>query len=161
VTWRLFILVLLAGCGSVGDTPLWTPASAPIAVPKGASTETRLAAPPKAPRPTILRDKALSGARYDGPQDKPTAVSNTPLSRDERRSLGAARQSLNSSIERLERRARFGDETSADARRLRNLKARRQDVVRRLRGGLAEKFSFNLASNGHEGENKGDFISGN
>jgi len=132
---RLFILVLLAGCGSVDDTPLWTPASAPISVPTLAAPERTLPAPPKAPRPTVLRDKALPGARYDGPQNKPTAVSNRRLSRSERRGLSAVRQSLNASIEELQRRVRFRGETSADARRLRTLKARRLDVLRRLRGG--------------------------
>ena len=110
---RLFILVLLAGCGSVDDTLLWTPASAPISVPTLVAPEWNLPTPPKATRPTVLRDKALPGARYDGPQDNPTAVSNRRLSRSERRGLSAVRQSLNASIEVLQRRARFRDKDQA------------------------------------------------
>ena len=73
---------------------------------------------------------------------KPSVKSKEPLSQPQRRALQNQRQALNSEIRTLERWNHFDVDREADrrhprayvARRLRNLKARQGEIVRRLRG---------------------------
>ena len=137
----LAALLSLAACGNADETRLWAPGEA-IILPPAETLPEPVASPvvaPQSPVRQVTRPPApsLRPSRpyYEMPDPEPSVQSRGGLTDSEARALRGVRQSLDSSINELERRARFGDTTAAEARELRTLKARQRDVLRRLRGG--------------------------
>jgi len=137
----LLASLLLAACGNADETRLWVPGEAVTLPPSAAVAEPRaplVTAPPllvrPVPRPPV---PSLRPSRpyYEPPDHEPSVQSRGALTDDEARALRGVRQSIDASINELERRARFKDTTAAEDRELRTLKARQRDVLRRLRGG--------------------------
>lgn len=130
------ILVGLAACASRDDTPVWTPSEpvpATTAVPFRAVEKTVTSSPVNT-KSRIRRDET--------PPPEPSVKSKEPLSAPQRRALESERQALNTEIRTLQRRQHFDVDREVgrrhprayDARRLRSLKARQRNVLRRLRG---------------------------
>ncbi|MEX2615261.1 MAG: hypothetical protein WD767_04120 [Alphaproteobacteria bacterium] len=133
----LFALLLLTACGSPDETRLWAPGEAVVLPPPTVVPEPPpLTAPPpvKPLPPPPLPLQRPSRPYYEPPDHEPSVQSRGRLTDSEARALRGVRQSIDSSINELERRARFGDTTAAEDRELRTLKARQRDVLRRLRG---------------------------
>ena len=86
---------------------------------------------PRPPVPSLRPSRPY----YEMPDPEPSVQSRGALTDGEARALRGVRQSIDASVNELERRARFGDTTAAEDRELRTLKARQRDVLRRLRGG--------------------------
>ncbi len=138
----LAVLLSLAACGSTDNTRIWAPGDTvvlppePAVAPVAAPVPSVSVAPPVRP---VLRPEApaLRPIRpyYEPPNYEPSVQSRGSLTDDEARSLRNVRQSIDASINELERRSRFKETTAAEDRELRTLKARQRDVLRRLRGG--------------------------
>ena len=118
----------MTACSSADTTAVWEPAGLSpkaVIVPRrnvkstvepATNTKTRL-------------------DRIDQQPREPGTKSKLPLSAPQRRTLESERQTVNSEIRALERRAQFdGDTRAVDERRLRALKARQRRTLRRLRG---------------------------
>lgn len=138
----LVLCIVLAGCGSVDDTPVWSPSVLPqpyVGPSSGQPPDSARTGPRLGPKRSI--DSEPSSLK----SPEPSVRSNEPLPSDERRALQGERQSLNAEIRALERREsfdtdRFGERGERhsrvyDERRLRQLERRKRDVLRRLRGG--------------------------
>ena len=130
------ILFGLAACASSDETPIWVP-SKPAKI--SGSEPSREAKRPLTPSPVTTKSRL---DRVELEPREPSVKSKEPLSQPQRRALQNQRQALNSEIRTLERWNHFDVDREADrrhpraydARRLRNLKARQGEIVRRLRG---------------------------
>lgn len=137
----LFALLLLAACGSADETRLWSPGEA-VTLPEQAVVSDEPPPPETAPPPPVrpvarppVPSLRPSRPYYEPLDPEPSVQSRGGLTDSEARALRGVRQSIDTSINELERRARFGETTAAEARELRTLRARQRDVLRRLRGG--------------------------
>ena len=142
---RLAIVLLLSlvACGSQEETKLWRPGVQVVVPLYSAPAEEAPAEPApaySAPRPRPVEHDVLPSREnppplYQPPPAEPSVTSRGRLTDAEFRALQGVRQSLDSSIRDLERRSSFDDADAAEQRQLRALKARRHDILRRLRGG--------------------------